>query len=140
LLEDTLEDLGHVLDQVEDLAGDENWSLLLEGEDDGVAGAGVELEKLAAELVLHVQDDAGEIGAVVDVVDDDALEADFETHQEVADEVVGKGALLLDSVDRHRNGAADAGVHIDDEALVIVAQEHGTTVGRGHEAFDGDFD
>ena len=97
LLEDALEDLGHVLDEVENLAGDKNRALLLEGEDDGVARAGVEFKELAAQLVLHVENDAGEVGAVVDVVDDDALKADLEAQQEMAKEA-GIRAGRIDDV------------------------------------------
>src|SRR5258708_1868050 len=52
LLQDALENFGHVLDDIEDALGNENGALLLQGEDDGVAGARIELQELPAEFVL----------------------------------------------------------------------------------------
>src|SRR5687768_11012217 len=65
LLEDAFENFTHVLDCLENLAGDENRALLLKRHHDGVAGPGIEFEKLAPEFVLHVQDDAGKVSALI---------------------------------------------------------------------------
>ena len=69
LAEHAFQDLGHVLHCLVDPAGDIDRALLLEGEHDGVAWTGVEFEDFAPQFVLHREDDTGEIGAFVDIVD-----------------------------------------------------------------------
>ena len=140
LLEHAFEDFGHVLDGGENMAGDEDGLLLLEGEHERVAGAGIDFDDLPAELVLHEENDAGEEGAVVDFVDDDAFKGDAEAEEDVADQVVGERPVLLHAVHCHRDGVTHGVVDVDDEVLLVVAEKDGAAVGGGHHTFDGDFD
>ena len=53
---------------------------------------------------------------------------------------MGERTFFFDAIDRHGNGTADAGVNVDDEDLFVIAEEDGTAIGGGHQAFDGNFD
>ena len=57
LLQHALENFRHVVDGVEHGPGDVNRTLLLQGQDDGIAGPRVELDDLLAQLVFHPQQD-----------------------------------------------------------------------------------
>jgi len=96
-------------------------------------------DDLVPELVLHVENDAGEKGAVADIVDDDALDGDVEPQEDAADQVVGQGALLLDAVQGHGNRVADAVIDIDHEGLVLIAEKDGAAIRGRHDPLDGDF-
>lgn len=140
LFQDAFEDLGHIVDLIEDGFADENGLFLLQGENHGIAGAGIDFDELDPEFVFLPEDNAGEEGAVVEVVDDDALEVYSETAKDVTDEVVGEGAFPLLLVNGHGNGVSDPLVDIDDKSLVLRSKENGTAVSGGHDTFDRSFD
>lgn len=73
LLQYPLKNFGHVFHYLKNFTGNKNGSLLLQRQNDGVTRPRIQLENFAAEFILHVKNDAGEIGAVVDVIDNDAL-------------------------------------------------------------------
>src|ERR1019366_4988889 len=85
-----LENLGVIVGAVKDGPGDKQRALLLEGEDDRIAGTRVELDDLFAQLVLHAQNDAGEKRALAGVVDDDVVELRVEPQHDAGNEVVGE--------------------------------------------------
>src|ERR1035438_10057803 len=86
LLAHLLEDLGHVLDRVEDGAGHINRPLVLQRKDDRIARPRVDLDDLRPELVLHGEEYASEESLLAGVVDHDALEAGAQAEQDAADQ------------------------------------------------------
>jgi len=136
LAQDTLKDLGHIFDGVIDFARDEERSLVLEREHGGVAGTGIELDDFFAQFVFHTQEDAGKKGAFLDVIDDDVIDGGAEAGQDVADEIVSERTFFFDAVQGHLDGIADGMIDVDYKRLVVVAEEHGAAIGRGHHAFD----
>jgi len=112
---------------------------VLQGEDDGVAGAGVEFEDFFAEFVFHRQAQARKIGAFLGVVDDDVVDFRAEAEEDAAYEVVREGAVWFCAVKGHLDDDANRVVGVDDEVFGVVAKEDGAAVCRGHDVFDGDF-
>src|SRR6202142_3042107 len=132
-----LEGLGAVLLGVEYRARHVDRALVLEGEDDRVAGPGVYLDDLRPQLVLHGEENPRKEGLLPGVVDHDPLEARPQAEQDAAYEVVRQGPVPLDAVERHLDRVPDEVVHVDHERLLVVAQEHGAAVGGGHHSLDG---
>ena len=94
-----LQRFAHVLDLFPERGGNEDGLVLRGGEGEAIARARVEFDEFAAEFVLLLENDAGEIGGVLQVRDDDALDGDAEAFEDVLDEFVGEGtfgALILE--------------------------------------------
>src|ERR1019366_10655344 len=86
LAEHLLENLGVIVGAVKDRAGDKEGALLLEGEDDRVAGTRVEFDDLFAQLVFHTENYAGEESALAGVVDHDVVELGVEPQHDAGNQ------------------------------------------------------
>jgi hypothetical protein len=62
---------------------------------EGGRGAGVNFDDFAAQFVFLLEDEAGVIGGVFEFGDDDPLDGDAETLEDIVDEIVGEGALPM---------------------------------------------
>jgi len=124
-LTDLFEFLGPVVRFLPDILTDVNGGLGLGGEDDAIAGAGIDFDDLGMDLVLGLEDDAGEVGITTEGVDDDALDLDIEGVENVADQLVGERAFVVFALHGHGDGAADAGLDVDDEAFFVVTDKNG---------------
>lgn len=128
VLEDSFQDLRHVFDGFEYRFADVHRGLGLQGKSDGIARAGIDLNNLATQLVLHAEDYAGKESAVLLIVHDDMLDLRSEAKEHALDEIVGQRPRLANSVESHRNSIAYRRVDVDDKRLVIVAQKYGAAV------------
>src|ERR1700677_1294006 len=107
---------------------DENGRLGLRGQHNAVAGTGINLNHLRMDLVLGLQDNPGEVSVAAQRVNDHALHMDIEGRENVTDELVGQGTLVVLPAHGHRQGATHAGLHMDDKALFLVPNENGEGV------------
>ena len=120
-----LERIAHVFDLLPERGVDEDGLALGGGEGEAIARARVEFDEFAAEFVLLLENDAGKVGGVLQVGDDDALHGDAEALEDVLDEFVRErafGALILEI---HGDDLAHVGIHADHEDFVLVADENG---------------
>ena len=98
--------------------GDEDGDVAGDAQGDGVGGAGVDFDGLA----VLADDEPGEEGVILEVVDDDAFELAVELLDDAGEEFVGVGA---------RGGLALEAA-VDGEGLVVADDD-------GEGAFAGDF-
>ena len=138
LVLDVVEHLGHVIDGVENLVRNVDGPFVLDRDDQGIAGPGIDFDDLLAQFVFHGDDHAGEELVPIDVVDDDPVQFRIQTHEKVGDEVVGEGAVFLHSVDGQGKRVAHVRVDIDDERLELGSQEYRHAGTGRHQALDGD--
>ncbi len=138
-LADFFELLGAVVRLIPNVLADEDGRLGLNGEHEAVAGAGVDFDHLGMNLVLRAQNQAREVGVAAERVDDHPLDLDVEGVENIADELVGERPLVLFAAHRHGDGAADAGLDVDDKTFFLVADKdrEGVLVGGKYaENFD----
>src|SRR5207249_10602693 len=90
VLVDAVKHFTHVLDLFEEGMGDEDRAFLGSGEGEAITGAGIDFDDFAGELVLLLQDQAGEIGGVFQFGDHDPLDGDVETLEDALDEVMSE--------------------------------------------------
>ena len=118
----------------------ENGAVALQRKDDGIAWAGIDFDDFGGHFILHLQENAGEEGAFLDVVDDDARELGFQTEEHARHEVMGERAFLFNPVEGHGDGITYTVVDVNNEGLVVVPEEYGTAVNGWHYAFYGNLD
>jgi len=127
-LPDFLQFLGPIFRFLPDFLGNKNGGFGLGGQDNAIARAGVDLDDLGVNFVLGLEDDPGKIGVAAKRVDDDALDADIEGVENKADQFVGQRPLIVFAAHGHRDGAADAGLNVNDKAFLFVTDENGQGV------------
>lgn len=136
-----LEDIGHIFDVGPDLFADIDGGVLLDGDCDAVAWAGVEFDDFfVVEFILCPEDEAGVVDSILKVVDDDPFDGDAEGEEEVADEVVSLRPFLWGMAHEHCDGGSDVLVDVNDENLVVVPDEDGASAAGGEDGADLDFD
>ena len=120
LAKDALEDLSHILHIVQYFLGNMDGLVHLQGKHDGITGAGIQLDDFFAELIFHVQNNPRKKGALIHIVNQDALNLGLQTREDESDEIVGERTLLFHLIDGHIDGIANRRVHIYDKSLFVV--------------------
>src|ERR1017187_2776954 len=133
---DPVQHLAHVLDLFKKLGGDKNRFLLRRGDGETIAGACVHLDNFPRQFVLLLQDEPREVGGILQIRDDNALDIDAEALKNPVDEVVGEGTLLGRLAQKHADNGAHLRLDVDDENFFIVAHKQRATAVGGKYAPD----
>ena len=126
-----VEPLRHILDRVPERVADEERFFLCADKGEAVGGAGIDFDELAAEFVFLLENEAGEVGVVLEVVDDGALDGDVEAFADAVDEVMGQRTFLGGVAEEHADDGAHVRFDVYNEYLVVVAYEQGAPAVSG---------
>ena len=73
----------------------------------GIGGASIDLDNLFTELIFHIENQTGKELIGVHVIDNDPVEFGFETHEDMGNQIVGKGTASFYFVYGQRQGLSD---------------------------------
>ena len=120
-----LEQGSHVFDLFPDHFAHIDRGFLQRGHRHAIARARVEFHDLALlEFVLGGDDQAAVENPAFEIIDDDPLDLAAERGEDIGEQVVGEGALLLRIVHVKPDGVADRLVDVDGENLLVVSQKN----------------
>src|SRR6266496_3159443 len=131
VLVNLLQPLGHVLHLAEKGRGHVERPLLRGRQRDAIARARIDLDNFAAQFILLLEDEPGEIGGVLQLRNDRALDGDVEPVEHVSNQIVSEGPLLGCVAQEHANDGSHVVLDLDDEDLLLVPYEDGTTTVGG---------
>src|ERR1043166_8641037 len=123
--------LGHVFHLAEEGGGDVERPLLRRRERDAIARARIDLDNFAAQFILLLENEPGEIGGVLQLGDDGALDGDIEAVEHVRNQIVSEGPLFGGVAQEHADDGAHVVLDLNDEDLLLVSDEDGTTAVGG---------
>lgn len=138
LLAQAREHFRHVIARLQDGFRDEHWSLGFHGENERVAGAGVNFGDLAGHRTVLTEQDPGEEDAVFDINDYDMDDRGVQAQQKVEHQVMRLGAVRRLAGQGALQGFADGGVDLDDHGLVLGHEEYRRTSLGGDDFDAGD--
>src|SRR5260221_8726374 len=127
-LADFLQLIGAVFRLLPHILADEDGRFGLGGQDNAVAGPRVDLNDLRVDFVLRLEDDAGEIGVAAQRVDHDPLHLDVEGIEDVSDQFMRQGPLVMLPAHRHGDGTTHTRLDVNDKTFFVVADKNGQRV------------
>jgi hypothetical protein len=125
VLADAFEIFSHVLDLLKQGIGNIDGSFLGGGQGQAIAGAGVNFDDLAPQLILLLQNQAGEVGRVFQLRDDDPLDGHVQPLENIVDQIVRERAFLDGPLEKHADDRAHAMFDLNDKDLAGIADEDG---------------
>src|SRR6185295_10579782 len=99
-----------------------------------IAGPGVNLDNLAAQLIVLLQNQPGEVGRVLQLGNDGPLDGNVKALKHAGDQVVGEGPFLRGVAQEHADDHAHVVLDLNDEDLLLVPDEDRAAPGRGEDA------
>ena len=105
----------------------------LRGQHDAVARPRINLDDLRMNLVLRLQDDAGEVSVAAQGIDDDPFNFDVKGVEDEANKLVRQRPLIVFTTHGHGNGTANTRLDVNHEAFLLVADKDGQSVLIGGE-------
>ena len=127
-LPDFFQLVGAVVRFFPDILTDKNGRLGLRSQDNAVTGTGVDFDDLRVDFIRGPQDYPGEIGVAAQGIDHDSFHLDLEGVEDVPDQFMRQGALIMFAPHRHGDGAPNTWLDMDDEAFLLVTDENGQGV------------
>lgn len=127
-----LEEFRSILDLLPHNSAHVNRSLLLCRHRHAVARPGIQLDDLLLlEFILCGQNQPAEIGAVLEVIDDNSLHLCPHSGEDMRQEIVRERTLLVGAAQKHSDGRTDSLIHINHKNLLLVPKENRTAcIGR----------
>src|SRR6185436_1647643 len=117
--------LGHVLDLAEERAGDVNGALLGTGDRKTVTRTRIKLDKLGAEFILLLQDQARKICGIFQLGNDRAFYGNIKALEDIVQKVVGQRSFLGSFPQEHADDGAHVVFDLNDEDFFVVTDEDG---------------
>ncbi|SPE54669.1 hypothetical protein SBV1_1910014 [Verrucomicrobia bacterium] len=133
---DAVEHFTHVLDLLEQGIGDVDGAFLSGGQGQAIAGAGINFDDLAGQLVLLLEDQPGEVGGVLEFGDNDALDGNAEAFENALHEIVREGPFFGCVVQKHTDDGAHVRLDVDDKNLLLITDKKGTAAVGGEDSPD----
>ena len=84
ILVNFLENLGHVLDLIEQVRANKNGLLLRRGNGDAIAWAGIDLNQLGPKFVALLEHQPGVVGRILEFSDDDPFDTNIKPLENIA--------------------------------------------------------
>ena len=119
------QDVAHIIDFVPHILAHIDGRFLLDRHGDAVARTSVQFDNfLLMQLVFGANNQPCIISRILQVVNDHTLDMCAKGSHEMGDKIVCEGALLGNLAHEHRDRTSDGLIDINDEHLVVIAQEN----------------
>src|SRR6476660_5459108 len=119
------QNIAHIVDFIPHILAHVNGRLLLRSHGDAIARSSIQLDDLfLLQLVFDLNDDARVVSGVLQIVNDYALDFRAESREQMCHHIMSERTLFGDVTHEHCDSAADGLIDVDDENLLIVAEEN----------------